>query len=116
MMCACGGHGVVLETRGGNIGFGADKKRRYRCPSCGKRWSTVEARVPEGGGEAAAGGAWPEMIAALRDVQQAGQEISGILRTADSIKVAMEALESAEMRLADLAIEIENAWLARGVQ
>lgn len=43
-VCQCGSHARVLESRETR---GAIRRRRC-CTSCGERWTTIEARIPDG--------------------------------------------------------------------
>lgn len=40
--CACGGRGIVLDSR---VRPDGSWRRRYRCSKCEERWTTCEVRV-----------------------------------------------------------------------
>lgn len=111
MNCAaCGSESRTLETR--KQAGGAIIQRRRICIGCGARWVTHEARIERRDESAAHGDqlrrALAETLAEIKGLASAiGAERTTAIRNGEGIAAA---LEKADGRLADLAIEVESAW------
>lgn len=104
----CGSDSVILESR---QDANSDTVRRRQCQGCGRRWLTRESVVSDAATCREAVSATPNGLAeTLAMIREAGD----LLRNPHGCSADVEAmLAEADMRLADIAVEIENAWIGR---
>lgn len=115
--CRCGGESRVLETR---VQPNSDLLRRRQCAVCGQRWVTRESLAGTGGwpaahigGLAASGDGVPlraVMRAVLAELRVISESVTRIAASGGDVGACADVLEAADMRLSDLAVEVESAW------